>query len=138
MSEPRRRPVLLLVDDEPGILAALQRSLRREGYEIVAVDSVAAALRTLRERHVDLVVTDHKMPVASGLDLIREIASQWPEIPRVLLTGWAGEIGPDEMARLGVRALVSKPWDDAALKTRLREALGGGAPERRAPERGRC
>jgi CheY-like chemotaxis protein len=116
--------VLLLVDDEPGILAALQRALRREGYEIVAVDSVPAALRVLRERRVDLLLTDHKMPAASGLDLIREVAVHWPGIPAFLLTGWAGEIDPGEVRRLGVRALVPKPWDDAALKALLREALG--------------
>lgn len=124
MSDAPRRPVLLLVDDEPGILAALQRTLRREGYEIVAVDSVPAALRALREKRVDLLLTDHKMPAASGLDLIREVSIHWPGIPRFLLTGWAGEIDPGEVARLGVRALIPKPWDDAALKARLREALG--------------
>jgi len=116
--------VLLVVDDEPGILAALQRTLRREGYQIVAVDSVPAALRTLRGQRVDLLVTDHKMPSESGLDLIREVATHWPGIPRFLLTGWAGEIDPEEIRRLGVRALIPKPWDDAALKARLREALG--------------
>jgi CheY-like chemotaxis protein len=117
------RPVLLAVDDEPGILAALQRTLRREGYEIVAVDSVPAALRTLRERRVDVLLTDHKMPAASGLDLIREVASQWPDIPCFLLTGWAGEIDLEEVRRLGVRALIPKPWDDAELKATLRDAL---------------
>jgi CheY-like chemotaxis protein len=116
--------VLLLVDDEPGILAALQRALRREGYEIVAVDSVAAALRVLRERRVDLLLTDHKMPAGSGLELLREVAADWPGIPRLLLTGWAGEISPESVRRLGVRALVPKPWDDAALKALLRSALG--------------
>jgi CheY-like chemotaxis protein len=124
VSDALRRPVLLLVDDEPGILAALQRTLRREGYQIVAVDSVPAALRTLRGQRVDLLVTDHKMPSESGLDLIREVATHWPGIPRFLLTGWAGEIDPEEIRRLGVRALIPKPWDDAALKARLREALG--------------
>jgi len=123
MSEGVRRPVVLLVDDEPGILAALRRSLRREGYELVAVDSVAAALRALRERRVDLVLSDHKMPLASGLDLLREMAAHWPGIPAFLLTGWAGELDPAELRRLGVRGLIPKPWDDAALKSRLREAL---------------
>jgi DNA-binding response OmpR family regulator len=115
--------VLLLVDDEPGILAALQRTLRREGYEILAADSVPAALRLLRSREVDLLLTDHKMPAVSGLDLIREVAAQWPDMPRFLLTGWAGEIDPGEVRRLGVRALIPKPWDDVELKARLREAL---------------
>ena len=116
--------MLLVVDDEPRILSALRRCLRREGYEIVAAEDAAAALRTLRERRVDALLTDHKMPGASGLELIREVATHWPGIPRLLLTGWAAEIAPEEIRRLGIRALVPKPWDDADLKARLREALG--------------
>jgi CheY-like chemotaxis protein len=124
---PGRQPVLLLVDDEPRILSALQRCLRREGYEILLADSAAAALRVLRERRVDGVLTDHKMPGMSGLELIREIALEWPDIPSILLTGWTAEIAPGEMRRLGIRALVSKPWQDADLKARLRDALGAGS-----------
>ena len=119
------RPVLLLVDDEPRILSALQRCLRREGYEILLADSAAAALRTLRARRVDLLVTDHKMPGMSGLELIREVAAEWPALPRLLLTGWTAEITPSEARRLGIRALVAKPWEDAELKAHLREALRG-------------
>lgn len=117
------RPVLLVVDDEPRILSALQRCLRREGYEIVAAESAAGALEMLRERRVDMLLTDLKMPGMSGLDLIREVATQWPGIPRILLTGWGAEVGPAEIRRLGIHALVSKPWDDAELKGRLRAAL---------------
>jgi two-component system NtrC family sensor kinase len=124
VSDARPRPVLLVVDDEPRILSALQRCLRREGYEIVSAETAAGALRILRERRVDALLTDHKMPGMSGLELIREVAEQWPGIPRLLLTGWAAEIPPDEARRLGIRALVAKPWDDAELKARLREALG--------------
>jgi adenylate cyclase len=123
VSAAEARPVLLVVDDEPRILSALQRCLRREGYEIVSADSGPAALRLLRERHVDLLLTDHKMPGMSGLDLIREVTEQWPGIPRLLLTGWGAEVGPAEMLRLGIGALVAKPWGDADLKARLREAL---------------
>jgi CheY-like chemotaxis protein len=118
------RRVLLIVDDEPGILSALQRALRREGYDVVAADSGAAALRVLREQRVDAILTDHKMPGMSGLELIREVAAEWPGIPRLLLTGWGAEIAPEEARRLGIRALVAKPWADADLKARLREVLG--------------
>jgi CheY-like chemotaxis protein len=116
--------VLLIVDDEPGILSALQRALRREGYEIRTADSGAAALRALRAGRVDALLTDHKMPGMSGLELIREVAAEWPEIPRLLLTGWGAEIAPEEARRLGIRALIAKPWGDADLKARLREVLG--------------
>jgi CheY-like chemotaxis protein len=118
------RPVLLVVDDEPRILSALQRSLRREGYEILTADSGAAALRTLRAQRVDVLLTDHKMPGMTGLELIREVAAQWPGIARFLLTGWSAEVSAEEIRRLGIRGLVPKPWDDAQLKALLREALG--------------
>ena len=127
MSGAGDRAVLLLVDDEPRILSALQRCLRREGYEILLADSADAALRTLRERRVDLLLSDHKMPGRSGLELIREVAAEWPGTARILLTGWTAEIGPAEARRLGIRAIVAKPWDDAELKARLREALEPGA-----------
>jgi CheY-like chemotaxis protein len=123
VTPPAERPVLLIVDDEPGILSALRRALRREGYEIVTAGSGAAALRVLRERRVDALLTDHKMPGMSGLELIREVAAQWPGLPKLLLTGWAAELDPAELGRLGIRALVGKPWEDAELKARLREAL---------------
>jgi CheY-like chemotaxis protein len=124
VNAPSERPVLLVVDDEPRILSALQRCLRREGYEIVTAESAPAALRALRSRHIDALLTDHKMPGVSGLELIREVAAQWPGIARILLTGWAAEIAPEELRRLGIRALVPKPWNDAELKAVLREALG--------------
>jgi CheY-like chemotaxis protein len=54
------------------------------------------------------------------------MAAEWPEIPSILLTGWTAEIAPAEMRRLGIRALVAKPWQDADLKARLRDALGAG------------
>jgi len=124
VNAPAERSVLLVVDDEPRILSALQRCLRREGYEIVTAESAPAALRALRSRRIDALLTDHKMPGVSGLELIREVATQWPGIPRILLTGWAAEIAPEELRRLGIRALVPKPWNDAELKAVLREALG--------------
>jgi len=124
VNAPAERSVLLVVDDEPRILSALQRCLRREGYEIVTAEGAPAALRALRSRRIDALLTDHKMPGVSGLELIREVATQWPGIPRILLTGWAAEIAPEELRRLGIRALVPKPWNDAELKAVLREALG--------------
>jgi response regulator RpfG family c-di-GMP phosphodiesterase len=125
VSAPAERPVLLIVDDEPSILSALRRALRREAFEVVTADSGAAALRVLGERRVDALLTDHKMPGMSGLELVREVAARHPGIPTFLLTGWAAELDPAELRRLGIRALVGKPWEDAELKARLREVLGG-------------
>jgi DNA-binding response OmpR family regulator len=116
-------PVILLVDDEEGILEALRRTLGREGFELVAARSAREALRTLASRPVDLVLSDHKMPITSGLELVREIAAQWPDIPRLLITGWPAELDPAELRSLGVRAVLPKPWDAQDLRARVRACL---------------
>jgi response regulator RpfG family c-di-GMP phosphodiesterase len=119
-----QRPTLLIVDDEAQILSALERSLRREGYEIVAVESAAAALRILDERCVDAILSDHKMPGISGVQLLARAAEMRPDIVRMLITGWTDEIPPERLEEVGICALVTKPWDDAKLKATLRVAMG--------------
>jgi response regulator RpfG family c-di-GMP phosphodiesterase len=113
----------LIVDDEAQILSALQRSLRREGYEIVAVESAAAALRILDERWVDAILSDHKMPGISGVQLLARAAEMRPDIVRMLITGWTNEISPERLEEVGICALVTKPWDDAKLKATLRAVM---------------
>ena len=116
------RPVLLLVDDEDRILSALRRTLRREGYEILTADTPAEALRLVDERRVDAVLSDQRMPGMSGDQLLDEVARRSPRTARLLITGWNQELPPGRLEELGVRALLTKPWDDAKLKATLRRA----------------
>ena len=115
---------MLVVDDEAHILSALRRTLRREGYEILTAESAREALRVLEERSVDLILSDHKMPGGSGLQLLEQAARRCPAARRLLITGWTEEIPEREVRRLGVCALITKPWEDARLKATLRRALG--------------
>ncbi len=117
------RPTLLIVDDEEQILSALKRSLRSEGYEIVAVENAAAALRILDERRIDAILSDHKMPGMSGVQLLERVAAMSPNTVRMLITGWTEEIPPERLQQVGICALVTKPWDDAKLKATLRQVL---------------
>jgi len=114
-------PVLLLVDDEARILSALRRTLRREGYEILTAESVAEGLRILASHKVDLVLTDQKMPGLSGLEFLAQVAVRYPDVARLVITGWPEEIPPEQIDRLGIRALIPKPWDDKQLRAALRE-----------------
>jgi response regulator RpfG family c-di-GMP phosphodiesterase len=116
-------PTLLVVDDEARILSALRRSLRREGWRVLTAGTPAEALRLLDEEPIDAVLSDHKMPRMSGLDVLEAAARRRPNAARILISGWPDEISPKRLRELGVRALVPKPWDDAELKRILREAL---------------
>ena len=119
-------PVVLCVDDEPRILSALRRSLRREGYELLCAESAQAAAAILADRRVDVLLTDHKMRGTTGLELIREVSARHPETARILITGWTGELDEAELRRLDVRAVINKPWDDAELKEHIRSCCSEG------------
>jgi response regulator RpfG family c-di-GMP phosphodiesterase len=113
-------PTVLVVDDEARILSALRRSLRREGWRVLTAGTPADALRLLDEEAVDVVLSDHKMPRMSGLDVLEAAARRQPAAARILISGWPDEVPPERLAALGIRALVPKPWDDAELKRILR------------------
>ncbi len=113
---------LLILDDEPGILSALRRSLRREPYEVSTAESVPEALRMLEADPIDLILSDQKMPGTTGLQFLEQARARRPEAVRMLITGWT-ELVPDAAIRaLGIRAVITKPWQDAALKETLRMA----------------
>ena len=127
--DQRAKPVVLLVDDEPRILSALVRALRREGYELLSAETPAEALRLAEQNAIDCVLSDHKMPGMTGLELMERLARVRPGAARLLITGWNSEIDPNELTRLNVQRVLSKPWEDADLKHALRTALEGAGPQ---------
>ena len=77
-------PVVLLVDDESHVLAALRRGLRREAVRIETANNGREALEWLADHSADLVISDQKMPGMSGVDLLKTIRARWPGIQRIL------------------------------------------------------
>jgi CheY-like chemotaxis protein len=114
-----RAPLLLIVDDEPRILSALRRALRRESFEILAVETPAEALRVSAAHEVDLVLSDYKMPGMTGLQLLARLAERRPAVVRMLIEA----IPEQEMREVGVHAVVNKPWDVDSLRETLRQAV---------------
>ncbi|MDP3856580.1 MAG: HDOD domain-containing protein [Stagnimonas sp.] len=82
---------ILFVDDEPGILDGLRNSLRRQRHrwEMVFVASGTEALRELEKAPCDLVVTDMRMPLMDGAELLRRVKAGWPATARIVLSGQA-------------------------------------------------
>ena len=119
------RAVVLLVDDEAHILSALQRVLRREPVEVLATTKVDEALALLASRSIAVVVSDQKMPGASGVAFLREVATRFPATRRILLTGWPEEIPAREREAARLDAILPKPWDEHQLKQAIARCTAG-------------
>ena len=121
MSEPARRlPVILVVDDEPTVLAAVARDLRQgfgERYRIVRAASGEEALEVLRElvrrgEQVALLVADQRMPGLSGTDYLVRARELVPTAKRVLLTAYADtEAAIQAINEVDLDYYLLKPWD---------------------------
>jgi DNA-binding NtrC family response regulator len=120
---------VVLVDDEPEILNALRRLLRKEPYEVLATGNPEEAVAWTLLRKASLVMTDQRMPSMSGLDLLEIIRLCSPSTVRVMISGQTDLTGVLNLARIGaIEKLVRKPWDGEELKGLLRELLRRSAP----------
>lgn len=124
MNSPAEVPVLLLVDDEPAILSALRRLLRPEGYTLHLAESGHAGLELLEREKVDLVISDMRMPEMDGAQFLEQVRLRWPDITRLLLTGYADISSTiDAINRGEIYRYISKPWVDSDLMLIIRGAL---------------
>ena len=116
-------PRVLLVDDEERILASLTRTLRREGYTLTTAQTPREALEILERESFDAVLSDHKMPGMTGVELLAKVARLQPNAGKLLITGWAQAVSDEEIRSIEIDAVIPKPWEDAELKDALRKAL---------------
>jgi DNA-binding response OmpR family regulator len=130
---PNRDLIVLVVDDEPGILSALRRSLRNEPVEVITAGSPAEALGWLDEIAVDLIITDQKMPGMIGTDLLREVRRRSPRTARALMTSDRAPSTVSEGLESGADTFIYKPWDEGQLVGRVRRILKIGDSNRPAP-----
>jgi two-component system, NtrC family, sensor kinase len=114
---------VLIVDDQPETLASLRRLLREEAYQLVTCDSPAKALEWTAENRVDLLIADERMPDMRGSDLLDRIRDISPDTVRVILTGYPGSSTVAHGLSSSVDWLISKPWNDDALKITIRQLL---------------
>ncbi|HWU35991.1 MAG TPA: response regulator, partial [Candidatus Acidoferrum sp.] len=80
---------ILVAEDDPEMLALLERHLEREGYRVVAVNGGAAALGRLRTETFEVVLTDLKMPGVDGMEVLRASRETQPEARVILMTAYA-------------------------------------------------
>ncbi len=121
-NQPER--VLLLLDDEPNILAALTRLLRRQGYRILSTTSPREAFDLIATHHPGVVLCDQRMPEMTGTEFLRRVREIYPDTMRIVLSGYA-ELNSviDAVNKGAVYKFLTKPWDDHELSENIRDAF---------------
>ncbi len=115
---------ILLVDDEPNVLDALRRVLRKEPYEILTATSADEAATLLARRVVDLIVCDEEMPGMSGTEFLAAVAGEYPDVVRIMLTGHPTL--PTALRAINeghVYQFFTKPCNEIDLAISIRRAL---------------
>ncbi len=119
-----KKHTILIVDDEEMILKSIFRVLRNDNYQILTAQSGEEGLAVLKQYDVHLVISDQKMPGMNGLDFLKRVKTDYPQILTIMLTGQAElEIAMDAINKAGVYKFILKPWNDDDLKVTIRRAL---------------
>lgn len=120
-----KKPVVMIVDDEEMILESLSSFLGFEtDYELLTYQSPREALKILNSKPVDLVISDFLMPEMNGLQFLKEVKNIYPDVPRIILTGYADkENAINAINEVGLFQYIEKPWDNENLKLIVRNGL---------------
>ncbi|XGV99131.1 MAG: response regulator [Leptolyngbya sp. BL-A-14] len=122
-ASPPNKPKLLVVDDEPDNLDLLYRTFHRE-FKVLRAENGPIALDLLaKEGDIAVIISDQRMPLMSGTEFLSLTATQYPDIMRIILTGYTDVEDLVEAINSGkVFKYVTKPWDDEELKGVVRQA----------------
>ena len=115
---------VLCVDDEQNILSSLKRLLRKESYRLLTATSGQQGLELLAQNKVDMVISDQRMPGMSGTDFLKQVKTLYPDIIRIILTGYTDVDSITEAINEGsIYKFFLKPWNDNNLMLEIRQAL---------------
>jgi adenylate cyclase len=118
------KPTLLIVDDEENILKAIRRALRSINVNVLMATSGKQGLELLDKETVNLILSDMRMPEMTGAEFLSQAAQKYPEIPRILMTGYSDMESTVKAINDGrICNYLPKPWNDDVLKSIIADGL---------------
>jgi|SRR6516162_4054886 len=126
---------ILIVEDEPNMVAGLRDNFEYEGYEVLTASDGAEGLGRALNDAPDLVILDVMMPKMSGLDVCKQLKAKRPSMPVIMLTARGQEVDKVVGLELGADDYVTKPFSIRELLARIKAVLRrahGGSQERYA------
>jgi DNA-binding NtrC family response regulator len=114
---------ILIVDDDVQILELLHRHLQSWSYHTYKAVSVKEAVAILKDTSIDLLITDLKMPEVDGFELIKFVSEHYPNLPKLMVTGYPNVQDSLAAIKSGVVAYLTKPFTKEELKTAIDKSL---------------
>lgn len=118
------QPKVLVVDDDVNILAAFEDFLRKEHCLMMTAFSIEEALKKLEEHHVDLIVTDIRVKLQSGITFLLRIKGSLPKLPIIVITGHPDLVTEEDAKMFGADYFFLKPLELDKLREAVRTCLG--------------
>lgn len=129
-----RRMRILIVEDEPAMVAGLRDNFEFEGYDVISADNGVEGLERALTDDPDLVVLDLMMPRMSGLEVCKQLKGKRPSVPIIMLTARGQEIDKVVGLELGADDYVTKPFSIRELLARVKAVLRRVSPQASALE----
>jgi DNA-binding NtrC family response regulator len=134
MSSERKSIRVLVVDDEPQVCQSVEKILKRKGYSVEHALCVSNALDMLeKEEQLDLIIADLMMPQAGGMELLKTTKDRWPNIPVLIITGYASIASAVEATQLGAAGYIPKPFTPEELETAVHSVVVKGPWQEQKP-----
>lgn len=115
---------ILFLDDETNILKALSRLFRNAPVNVYTADRSEAALELLESESIQVVVSDQNMPGTCGVAFLQQVREQWPDVVRMMLTGYTEmNVAVQAINQGEIYRLITKPWNDEELIATVRQAF---------------
>ncbi|MCB0364761.1 MAG: sigma-54-dependent Fis family transcriptional regulator [Bdellovibrionaceae bacterium] len=117
------KPRILVVDDEESIREFLDIMLRKEGYEVTCAEDGQKALDILKKKSVDMVISDLQMPNMTGIELLRHVKDQFPDMLFMMITAFGSTETAVEAMKLGAYDYLTKPFKIDEVRINIANAL---------------
>lgn len=119
---------ILFVDDEPMLVRMAEDLLGKLGYDVIVLPNSPDAFNFMKEKHaeIDLLITDHTMPMMTGMELAKAVLTMRKDLPIILCTGYSSEVSQERAMGIGIRRVVMKPNGAKEISKVIREVLENG------------
>lgn len=117
------KPRILVVDDEESIREFLDIMLRKEGYEVTCAEDGQKALDILKKKAIDMVISDLQMPNLTGIELLRQVKDQFPDMLFMMITAFGSTENAVEAMKLGAYDYLTKPFKIDEVRINIANAL---------------